>query len=119
MAFEFSHTQKAGITRLQLKGQLLAADEAGLLLDFVENMKANEGWVLADLGELKYLNSEGLNVMLKLLTKARSVGGEVVLCNLSTSVQSLFIITKLTHIFTVFKTKKEAEDYLAGAKKPE
>ena len=62
------------------------------------------------MSKVSYINSSGLNLLVRLLTKARNKGGELVLISLSESVEKLFFITKLNSIFTICADATEAQN---------
>ncbi len=108
MAFKYKYEKKKDYALIVIEGSLLSVFDGAELLETVDKDLADCKNYLVDLGKVDHLSSEGLNVLLNLLTKSRNAGGDTFLCNLSTHIQSLFIITKLTHIFTITKDKKEA-----------
>ncbi|MCB0494437.1 MAG: STAS domain-containing protein, partial [Cyclobacteriaceae bacterium] len=55
-----------------------------------------------------HINSSGLGVLITLLTKARKVGGEVVLANPSAYIKNLLLITKLNTIFKIHPNQEKA-----------
>jgi anti-sigma B factor antagonist len=62
------------------------------------------------MSKISYINSSGLNLLVRLLTKVRNKGGELVLITLSESVEKLFFITKLNSIFTICADLSEAQN---------
>lgn len=84
------------------------------ILDLVE---AGTNQFIIDLSHLEYINSTGLNVLIHILTKARNADGEAVLCNLSKAVKQLFIVTKLSSVFTICDTLEDAELKINNTKK--
>ncbi len=54
-----------------------------------------------DLSEVDYMNSTGLNVLLSILTKSRTVGGDVTLKGVNTTIANLLLITKLNQLFDI------------------
>lgn len=117
-AFSFSFEAKKGYAIIHLKGSLLSLVDAQNLIETVDHEMTGMNTYLIDLGQLKHLSSEGLNVLLHILTKSRNGGGETILFNLSTHVKSLFIITKLSNIFTITNDLKSATALIRnGAKK--
>ena len=61
-----------------------------------------------EMGELKFINSSGLGMLLTSLTKARKAGGDVVLSNINEQLKNLLVMTKLTSIFTTVNGVDEA-----------
>jgi len=59
---------------------------------------------------MEYMNSNGLNILINILTLTRSKGGEVVLANIPARINKLLVITKLDSVF-------EIKDSIANAKK--
>lgn len=101
--------------QLSIQGNILSKYDGAPLLEEVETfIEKGHSLFILDLSKTEFLNSEGLNVLLKILTRTRTVGGEVVVCRISKSLENLFIITKLTHIFTVKDSIKSADEYLSN-----
>ncbi len=108
MEFSFSTAEnKIGIYKLQ--GNLIGETD-GLSITESLNEKLEEGYkqYVIDLEKLQHINSSGLGVLITLLTKARKIGGEVILANPSAYIQNLLLITKLNTIFQVHETTPEA-----------
>ncbi len=66
---------------------------------------------IVDLSKVNFINSTGINVLVRILTMFRNAGGEVVLSQLSYAVQKLLIVTKLQAIFTVFDNLEQAQEF--------
>ncbi len=73
-------------------------------------------WII-NLNGLSYLNSEGLGILVSIFTKARNLGGEVVICNVSDELKKLFIMTKLNKIFKIENNEDSALDFLKSVEK--
>lgn len=109
MVFEYEIKKDGSLATFILKGELIEKNQANDLVKEAEDLSAAgcNKWAI-DLSELKYMNSNGLNTLIQLLTKARKVGGEAVLCNLNKKILELILITKLNTLFKVTDTKEEA-----------
>lgn len=114
MVLEYKITEEKEFQLLALKGELIDKNQAIDLIKEVDDLleKGSNKFVI-DLAELRYMNSSGLNVLIQLLTKTRTRGGESVICNVSKKVNELLIITKLNTLFKVTETKEEAFKLLA------
>lgn len=85
-----------------LEGDLLGeAQGLALLSELEQKMETGNALFVINLEKLRYINSSGLNLLLKLFTQARKKGGEVILANLSEQLSKLLVITKLNAVFTV------------------
>ncbi len=93
---EFTSKQNKERVLIGIEGRILSMLDAEPLLGEVESqLQGGHTLFILDLSKTEYLNSEGLNVLLKILTKTRNAGGETVLCRISEELEKLFIITKL------------------------
>ena len=108
MSFSYQFEAKKNYALLIPEGSLLSVFDAKEMLETVDTDLKDHKNFIVDLGKLNHLSSEGLNALLNILTKSRNEGGETILCNLSTHIQSLFIITKLNNIFTITNDLKTA-----------
>jgi anti-sigma B factor antagonist len=64
-------------------------------------------WIL-DGASLAYCNSIGLNLFIRVLTKARNKGGECCVAGIQPTVQKLMNLSKLNEIFTSFASVTDA-----------
>jgi anti-sigma B factor antagonist len=93
---------------LRLQGNLMGDTDGLPLLHAAE--KALQQHITQcgiDISGLQYLTSNGMGVLITLLTKFRNRGGEVYLINPSDSVKKLLVITKLNSIFTILNHEQE------------
>ena len=61
-----------------------------------------------DLENLTHTNSSGISFFMKTLTKARIMGGELILVNVTGNVAKIFEIAKLDEVYTIYNNKEEA-----------
>ena len=61
-----------------------------------------------DMEGINFINSSGLSVLIRVLTKARTKGGEAVLSSIPSKVNELLVMTKLNNVFKSFTTDQEA-----------
>lgn len=109
MILNYTLIEESNYHILSLGGELIDKNQAiDLMKQVDEVLDTNKNKLVIDLSELKYMNSSGLNVLIQLLTKARTKGGESVIYNVSKKVNELLVITKLNTLFKVAHTKEEA-----------
>jgi len=108
MDFTFSNTDNQ-IGVYHLEGNLIGETD-GISITESLNEKLEEGFkqFVIDLNDLQHINSSGLGVLITLLTKARKIGGEVVLANPSSYIENLLLITKLNTIFQIHSSVDDA-----------
>ena len=113
MSFSYNISSHENYCAISLSGRLMADEfSEGLLIEVSEVANNETANFLLNLKELDYVNSSGINMLVNILTKSRSKGGDVVLFDVSEKVQKLFIITKLNTVFSVAKDKTEALEIL-------
>lgn len=60
-----------------------------------------------DMGQMEYMNSSGLNVLISILTRSRSVGGDVAIINVSEKIQQVLLVARLNSMFAVHDSLEE------------
>lgn len=109
MVLDYRIAEENHIQILFLSGELIDKNQAtDLIINVNELLEAGNHKFIIDLSDLKYMNSSGLNVLIQLLTKTRTNGGDSVICNVSKKVNDLLIITKLNTLFKVADNKEVA-----------
>ena len=89
MTLSFGNTQNSnGIVTLACQGRIVAGHEGKVLREKIQQlMKSTPNPdVVVDLGEVNYIDSSGLGVLVSLYSTARAAGGSIKFKNLSTPV---------------------------------
>lgn len=103
------------ILTIDIEGDLLGQDNEADIIRYVEQqLPQHIVFVAVDISRVPYMNSSGLTVLIRLLTRFRNRNGDLVLIQPSDSVKKLLLITKLNQIFHIFDAKEAATAYLAG-----
>jgi anti-sigma B factor antagonist len=98
-----------------IEGDLLGQNNESEIIRYVEQqLDQHIVFVAVDISRVPYMNSSGLTVLIRLLTRFRNRNGDLVLIQPSDSVKKLLLITKLSQIFHIFDTKEAAVAYLKG-----
>lgn len=84
------------------------------LREYIKEGKLN---IIADLGNVTFMNSSGLGALIGGLTTMRNAGGDLRLCRAGERVESLMIVTKLITVFEHYKTLEEAVESYQKKKK--
>jgi anti-sigma B factor antagonist len=84
---------------VKLTGRIVDTDSSSELLQAIGD-RLNESMkkVIVDMAGIDYINSNGLNTLIAILTKTRNKGGEVVLVAINDKIQKLMLITKLNTV---------------------
>jgi len=101
---------------VHLAGDLIGSPDTQMLLQSVnDHLGESVTNCAVDLSEIRYINSTGIGILVSLLTKFRSRGGEMVLINPADHPKKMLALTKLNNIFAVAPTEEAARQQLTPA----
>jgi len=108
-------SQQQGLTILHPTGEFVGGSETDELRTALDGLAREENTnLLIDLAGTTYLNSTALGVLIAAHTNFSKRGARIALCNVAKNIENIFVITKLTLVFTIYGTKDEAVAALAG-----
>ncbi len=94
---------------LKLRGKLWGGEECKAIHDKVKSLITDDiRKVVIDLSKVKWMNSQGLGVMMACHTSLAAVDGILKIAGATAKVNSLFMITKIITIFENFKNADRA-----------
>ncbi len=100
---------KEGIYVLEPKGSFIGGDETDDLKFAVREIaETGNKKLVIDLGEVVYLNSTALGVLISSHSNYKKREGEIKLARLNKNLENLFVITKLSLIFDCYSSVEEA-----------
>ena len=99
-----------GVTVVDLSGRITLGDtSSGKLRDSVkEILESGSKKILLNLGDVSYIDSSGLGVLVSTYTTASTQGAKVKLLNVQKKVKDLLQITKLYTVFDSFENEADA-----------
>jgi len=94
---------------LTLAGKMMGGPETQAVHDHIKSL-ITDGIknVVIDLGDVKWMNSSGMGVLMASMTTLKNAEGKLALARVTEKVQSLLIITQLIKVFTTFETVERA-----------
>ena len=112
---EVTSEQKGDAWVVHMKG-FLDAHNHGLLRDAVrERVQAGCTRLVLDFGQLTYIGSSGIEVILSNVQPLRDKGGDLVLCAMSPKIYKVFDLLGLPSFFTIRETVEEGLKAFAPA----
>jgi len=99
---------KDGILVVDCSGRIVFGEESSLLRDTVKKVLTDYKGIVLNLGEVNYIDSGGLGILVELRTSAQHAGGTIKLTRLTKRVSDLLQITKLLTVFDVYNSEAEA-----------
>lgn len=113
--FSFTIIEENSIILLKLSGRILDNEQTSrLLLEVDSNLSDKVNKIVLDIEQMEYMNSNGLNCFIQLLTKARNMGGDVVIVNVPEKIKKLLLISKLNTVFTIKDNVEQANKILTN-----
>ena len=114
-SFELEEAAIDDIHTFKLSGRLMDQAQSEELIEHLEKaIDEGKKKIILDLEGLNYMNSTGLNTVIAVMNKVKQGESSAVICNLNTTVQTLFMVTKLDSVYTIVKTHEEAVSKLNG-----
>ena len=94
---------------ITLEGNFLCQPDNGMLKGRIHHL-LNQGMkcIIIDLGEVSCINSDGLGVLISVLSTLRKAGVELRLANATDLVDNLLVLTQLVKIFNKYETVDQA-----------
>jgi anti-sigma B factor antagonist len=108
-SIKITEIKDKGIVVIAPKGNFVGGDETDELRNDIKKISddGNKKLVI-DLGEVLYLNSTALGVLISAHANYSKREGKIKLCQLNKNLENLFVITKLALIFDSYPTQEEA-----------
>ena len=114
--FSFTITEENSIILLKLSGRILDNEQTSRLLKAVNKTISDKiNKIVLDIEYIEYINSNGLNCFIQLLTKARNMGGDAVIVNVPEKIKNLLLISKLNTVFTIKDSVDKANEILTNS----
>ena len=113
MEFSYLIKNESHYAIIQLSGNLINDEQTKVIIDDISNLiDKNTHNFIINLSEVKYMNSTGLNLLIKILTKSRNSGGESIVTEVPDRIKKLFLISKLNNVFSVTDKPEDAINIL-------
>ena len=89
-------------------GRIDGANAREFQSDLESSIDANEGAVILDMGQLSYISSAGLRVVLLTAKSLRERNAKFAVCSLSAPIQEIFEISGFDKIIPIHPSQAEA-----------
>jgi anti-anti-sigma factor len=94
---------------LQVSGRLDASTVSVLERALLRAFSLGARAIVVDMGEVTYISSSGLRVLLTARRQARERGGDILLCALSPNVRDVLDMVGFTALFSIYNTLDDAQ----------
>lgn len=96
------------VTIVRCSGRIVAGVESESLRKHVSDLLPDRSNVVLHLGEVVFIDSSGLGMLVRLLTSTRHARGDLKLCNLPESIHKILQMTSLIALFDTHTSEEEA-----------
>jgi anti-sigma B factor antagonist len=107
----YSINERYNCIVIEFSGNLMGGPDANRfnedLHDLIDEDKKE---VVADLSNVKFMNSSGLGILIGGLTTMRNAGGDLRIAGADKRIKSLLMVTKLITVFNSYRTVEKAVD---------
>jgi anti-sigma B factor antagonist len=102
------------VIKLKLTGRLDATTVGQLERALTDAQLAGSRALVVDMGDLTYVSSSGLRVLLSARSAARKRDGDIFLCALGRNVREVFDMVGFSAVFSIFDTCDQAVEAANG-----
>ena len=115
-ALHITTEDRGVVTVLTLSGRLVLEDGDAVFRDVVNDLTARDRvYLVVNLGEVTYIDSAGIGVLVGRFLSLRRRGGDMKLVNLTSRSHRVMTITQLLDVFDCFDSVDEAVESFAIA----
>lgn len=92
--------EQSDVMIVELSGKIMGGPESAQFHDTIKQaISASRKRVVIDLGEVEWMNSSGIGLLVSAYTTLKNAGCEMKLARTTDKIQSLLVITKLNSVF--------------------
>jgi anti-sigma B factor antagonist len=102
------HRQVGYVTVITCRGRLVSGAEADVLLKQIDDLLPITSRILLHLGEIDFIDSGGLGLLVRCLTRVQNASGQLSICALSPKVSDVLRVSKLDSVLKPYYAEAEA-----------
>ena len=96
------------VTIVRCKGRIVAGGETELLHVHVHRLMEDRTDIVLHLGDVVFIDSSGLGMLVRLMISMRKNGGDLKLCNVPQDVHKVLKMTNLNTLFAMHESEEDA-----------
>ncbi len=106
---KITRNERNDVVVLTISGKLMGGPDADSFQNHVDGiLEQGRRKILVDLGDVSWVNSTGLGILIQGHHTVTKAGGEMKLCKASRRVESLLMVTRLNMIFENYSDEAQA-----------
>jgi anti-sigma B factor antagonist len=108
LQLSIQHRQVGRVAVVTCRGQLVSGEEADALLKRIDDLLPLNSRILLDLGEIDFVDSGGLGLLVRCLTRVQNAAGQLAVCALSPKVSDVLRLTRLDSVLQPYASQSDA-----------
>lgn len=113
MAFSYQHKHESNFSMYSLEGRFVeSTKDMALVGEVCDELKARSVDLVINLEKMLYINSVGINALVRIVKEANNSGRKVVFVNVPPKVMGLLEVIKLNSVLTIRPSLEEGISYL-------
>jgi anti-anti-sigma factor len=102
------HRHVGYVTVVTCRGRIVLGDEADALLKQIDDLLPINSRILLHLGEVDFIDSGGLGLLVRCLTRVQNAAGQLSICALSPKVSEVLRVTRLEGVLKPYLAEADA-----------
>lgn len=108
MQLSLHHRHVGYVTVITCRGRIVLGDEANALLKQIDDLLPVNSRILLHLGEVDFIDSGGLGLLVRCLTRVQNAAGQLSICALSPKVSDVLRVTRLDGVLKPYYAEADA-----------
>ena len=108
MPLAFHNRHVGEVTVVTCSGRIVEGDESAAFQAHLDALIAVNPQILLHLGEVSFVDSAGLGMLVRYLTRAQNASGTLRICAVSAALDQVLTVTRLKPVLQPFETESEA-----------
>jgi anti-sigma B factor antagonist len=105
VALSFDSRRVGDLAVVRCQGRIVEGDESAGLRRHLDDLLPYGANILLDLSQVEFIDSSGLGLLVRFLTRCRAADGDLQLCGLSPRIREVLRVTKLAAVFESHETE--------------
>ena len=108
MPLALDHRSLGGVVVVTCNGRIVEGGEVAALQKHVTDLAAENPHVVLHLGGVEFVDSSGIGLLVRLLTRMRNTGGSLTICAASPRIREVLKVTRLHGVLTPHESEADA-----------
>jgi anti-sigma B factor antagonist len=108
MELSFESRRVGDVSVVRCKGRIVDSPESAAFQKHIQDLLPYTRCVVLHMGDIQFVDSSGLGLLVRILIRSRSAGGQIKLCAVSPKLAEVLRITHLEPLFESYELEEQA-----------